>query len=824
MATAKRSGHARLKAAMVLRDALASELGIPLLSATSQLRTVENNIGAAKGLTEGKYLDALGSVCQGDASHVSELDAQVRQACARVRFAPRYAQYLALMMFAHWVHAQLDDAAAFLVRLNAYLADNQPKSKEDRISDFAEADLQLAAFWMATAAGKTHVLHACLALLEKCRSWDRLIVVTPSESLTRQHAEKLRDLSSWEVFAYPMDGDASSMGRLPPDAVIVLDINKLAIEKKGDGVTVPTSVFADGRNLVFVDEGHKGQKSEAGMWKALQADLAGIAAPIPAHRGLLIEFSATFGQVAEGEQAFDRYAKAVVFDYAYDRFHQDRYGKDFWHVRVQSNSEASETTQRQTMTAALLAYWHQVACFRSAEGKQAAASLGLQVAPPLWVLLGLSVIGSTKNENDKLQTSDVVDVLSYLSAMLAQPEKLLTSVRQLMAATAVGTDMLPPEVRHAMTGWDANALSERVLADCFGWQHGDKPVLRLIKAASGELGLGLLRGDSSHYYGVVNVGDAAGLKKALEAVKLAVEDDAMSGSLFAALDASGSGLNVLIGSRRFAEGWDNFRASSLTLLRLGQGEGSLIIQMFGRVVRFAGVGGNGKRLEKPSPMLAPLQTAYVFGLKSGYLDTFLKSLTDNGVPDSRRIECPIHKHTPDVLQSVRAITPSAHDFQVSVLGAAWLPGVNRVKVSLTASIATSRLKDGTVTALQGMIGQDITPEFKHWAVLLDRDAVYRDLTDWKRSQRLWNLAFDRHAIDCALASSKFEIFGLPGMLTVREATDLVRINRLASTVVRRLFESAYRKQENRKSRYALIAARESGIPDQYFKEFHHVQS
>jgi hypothetical protein len=61
------------------------------------------------------------------------------------------------------------------------------------------------------------------------------------------------------------------------------------------------------------------------------------------------------------------------------------------------------------------------------------------------------------------------------------------------------------------------------------------------------------------------------------------------------------------------------------LLRLGQGEGSLIIQMFGRVVRFAGVGGNGKRLEKPPAELAPLQTAYVFGLKSGYLDTFCRT-------------------------------------------------------------------------------------------------------------------------------------------------------------------------------------------------------
>jgi hypothetical protein len=818
--TVKRSGHARLKAALVLRDALAAELGIPLAAAMAQLRTVENNIGAAHGLTDGRYLEGIGSVCSGDAGHLSSLDSEVRQACAHVQFAPRYAQYLALMLFTHWVHAQLEDASAFLVRLNAYLEGNKPKG--EAVTEFVDADLQLAAFWMATAAGKTHVLHACLALLEKRRSWDRLIVITPSESLTRQHADKLRDLSTWEVFAYPMDGDASAMGRLPPDAVLVLDINKLATEKKGDGVTVPTSAFADGRNLVFVDEGHKGQKSEASMWKALQADLAGIDAPNPKHRGLLIEFSATFGQVAEGEHAFDRYAKSVIFDYAYDRFHQDRYGKDFCHVRVQSKEDASVAAKRQTMTAALLSYWHQVASYRSSEAKQSAADLGLQIAAPLWVLLGLSVIGG-KAQSDKEQTSDVVDVLTYLTAMLAQPNKLAESMAQLLAATTVGADMLPAEVRQATTDWNTSNLAERVLADCFGWQQGDKSVLRIIKAATGELGLGLLRGDTSHYYGVVNVGDAAGLKKALEAVKLVVEDDAMSSSLFAELDTPGSGLNVLIGSRRFAEGWDNFRASSLTLLRLGQGEGSLIIQMFGRVVRFAGVNGDGKRLDKPPAELAPLQTAYVFGLKSGYLDTFLQSLIDNGVPELKRIECDVRKHTPPVLKSVRAIAPHARDFNVTATGASWLNGVNRIKVSLTASIATSKLKDGKTEALQGIVGQDITPEFKQWSPLLDRDAVYREMVEWKRLQRWWNFAFDQHAIDSALASEKYEILGMPGMLNVREAADLTRLNRLAATVVRRLFEGAYRKQENRKSRYAIIPSHESGIPDQYYKDFLHVE-
>ncbi|HYN78071.1 MAG TPA: DEAD/DEAH box helicase family protein [Lamprocystis sp. (in: g-proteobacteria)] len=812
----KRSGHARLKAALVLRDALAAELALPLPVGMAQLRAVEENCGVALGLADGKYLDALESVCRGGGADLSALDAEVRQACARVRFAPRCAQYLALILFARWVHAQLEDADAFLARLNAWLEGHQPKGEP--VSAFVAADLQLAAFWMATAAGKTHVLHACLALLERRRPWDRIILITPSEALTRQHADRLRGLAEWEVFAYPMDGDAAALGRLPPDAVIVLDINKLTAQKKGDGVTVPTSVFSEGRNLVLVDEGHKGQRAEASVWKSLQADLAGIVAPRPAQRGLLIEFSATFGQVAEGDHAFGRYAKAVIFDYAYDRFHQDRYGKDFWHVRVQADRDAGAGARGQTLTAALLAFWHQVTCFRSAAGRQAAAERGLGLAAPLWVLLGLSVIGSTRNAGDQEQTSDVVEVLRYLSACLGQPDTLRHQLASLLATTSVDADLLPAAVRAAAQGWEPGALAGQILADCFHWQAGDKPVLQLIRSAAGELGLGLRRGDQVRYFGVVNVGDAAGLSKALEGAGLAVEEDAITGSLFAALDAPDCGLNVLIGSRRFAEGWDNYRASSLTLLRLGQGEGSLIIQMFGRVVRFAGVRGDGKRLERPPAPLAPLQTAYVYGLKSAYLDAFLQGLTDNGVPQTRRVECPVQAHTPPVLQSVRAILPTPAQFQVCATGDGWLAALGTIRVSLTASLSSSGLADGQVLSQQGRLGQDITAEFRRWTPVLDRDAVYRDLVEWRSLRGLWNLRFDHQAIAAALASDHYEVLGLPGLLAAREAADLPRITRLATTLVRRLLEAAYRKQENRLSRFALIPAKDSGIPEQYFKE------
>jgi hypothetical protein len=261
------------------------------------------------------------------------------------------------------------------------------------------------------------------------------------------------------------------------------------------------------------------------------------------------------------------------------------------------------------------------------------------VACPLWVLLGLSVIGG-KNKADKEQTSDVLDVLSFLTQVLASPAFFERYLDQVKALKGTNADLVPAEVRHEVNQSSSSTLSLQVLKDVFGWQNGDQVVFRLLKSADGELGLGLLRGDQLYYFGVVNVGDANGLKQALQQKGLPVSDDAISPSLFASLNEDNSGINLLIGSRRFAEGWDNYRASSLTLLRLGTGEGSLIVQMFGRVVRFAGQNGNGKRLPEPPSAIKPLQTAYVFGLHSGYLETFLNGLYANGVNEINQQECP----------------------------------------------------------------------------------------------------------------------------------------------------------------------------------------
>jgi len=85
-----RSCHARLKEALVLRDALAAGLGVDLCLTMTALRKVEEALGAPRGLGEGKYLEGLSSLSGADPAGLASLDGETRQACDRVRFSPRY--------------------------------------------------------------------------------------------------------------------------------------------------------------------------------------------------------------------------------------------------------------------------------------------------------------------------------------------------------------------------------------------------------------------------------------------------------------------------------------------------------------------------------------------------------------------------------------------------------------------------------------------------------------------------------------------------------------------------------------------------------------
>src|SRR4029079_12483746 len=104
-----------------------------------------------------------------------------------------------------------------------------------------------------------------------------------------------------------------------------------------------------------------------------------------------------------------------------------------------------------------------------------------------------------------------------------------------------------------------------------------------------------LRVSDNEPFGVINVGDDTKLVKLCEENGIAIEDSEFSSSLFHAINTPQSTVNLLIGSKKFTEGWNSWRVSTMGLMNVGQTEGSQIIQLFGRGVRLKGYGRTLKR-------------------------------------------------------------------------------------------------------------------------------------------------------------------------------------------------------------------------------------
>ena len=96
-----------------------------------------------------------------------------------------------------------------------------------------------------------------------------------------------------------------------------------------------------------------------------------------------------------------------------------------------------------------------------------------------------------------------------------------------------------------------------------------------LRGSEGELGL---KADGSdHYFGVIYIGDTHGVQEAwwrrtTAGVAMVVED-ALQGSLFDRINEPGSTVEVLVGARKFIEGWNSWRVSNMGLLNIGRSEG-----------------------------------------------------------------------------------------------------------------------------------------------------------------------------------------------------------------------------------------------------------
>ena len=539
-------------------------------------------------------------------------------------------QYLALLFTERYLDLYFQDREILIDKLNEW---KNEKYRPFEMDDYTADDIHTLAFQSATGSGKTLFLHANILQYrhylrehKRLHKLNKIILVTPDEGLSRQH---LRELQSSGIPARLFSDDEST-DIFSSDGVVVdiIDLHKLD-EKKGVK-RVALESFEE-NNLVMVDEGHLGTGGK--VWRKRRKQLA--------RNGFTFEYSATFNQAVSGSgdeitKLRDEYGKQILFDYSYKFFYEDGYGKDYKISNLKQSDDGE--ANKYYLLACLLGFYQQCRIYEDKSGQWR----DFNIAPPLWVFLGKTVTGG-KSLGEKATETDVVRIIKFLAWVQHDQKSIIGLIERLISGNTGlvdenGADIFResfPYIREA----EPQAIYDNLCLTVFR-DKGQLHISHLTGEDELQLGVG-----NAGPFGVINVGNASGLYAKLEdALEVAesplfsLSKNAFTRPLFADVDNHNSPVNIVIGARKFAAGWNSWRVSTMGLMHVGTGEGPQIIQMFGRGVRLKGYGMSLKRhtaLEGVSPqdsdLLKLLETLNIFGLKANYMDKFREYLEKEGV-------------------------------------------------------------------------------------------------------------------------------------------------------------------------------------------------
>ena len=626
----------------------------------------------------------------------------------------KYFQYLGLLFTEIYLDRYFRDADQLLSDLNDHVAKfNADKAERDQIKPYAADDLRKLAFWSATGSGKTLLMHVnilqyrhYLKLHGRERELNRTILLTPNEGLSRQHLQEF-EASGIEAEIFSKESTGLFVGH----SVEILEITKLQ-EDSGDK-TVAVDAF-EGNNLVLVDEGHRG--AGGFKWKSNRDRLC--------ENGFSFEYSATFSQAlkaANKPELTEEYAKCVLFDYSYKYFYHDGFGKDYRILNLADDRD--EETRRLYLTACLLAFYQQVVLY----GNQERAFRPFLIDRPLWILVG-SKVTAVRTEG-RQDVSDVVDVLLFLAEFIQGGADSVARIQRLLSGNTglhntSGNDIFSRAYPFLIeSGLSPTEVFTDILKNVFNAATVAALHVDHLTGSDGEIALRL--GENNEPFGVINVGDAPKLRDLCDkhSEQLKVSDQPFSESLFAGINDAESKINLLIGSKKFTEGWSSWRVSTMGLMNVGQTEGSQIIQLFGRGVRLKGYNFGLKRSgfvdevrgHKPDHINL-LETLNVFGVRAQFMQQFKEYLEEEGLPpndDSIEFVLPTFKNLgtqklkilrlPPEMDFKRngpkpVLGPPDADMQGRRIALDWYPKIqSRIAPDLTATTDVAPRNEGKLT-------------------------------------------------------------------------------------------------------------------------------
>lgn len=696
----------------------------------------------------------------------------------------KYYQWLTLLFVEIYLDRFFGNREGLLSEINTFVERfNRHWVDYADVPPYGEDDLNKLCLQNATGSGKTLAMHVNLLQYRhyahkhgKDKDLSRAILLTPNERLSEQHIAEFREsdivASNFASEGFNLFTVARGLNR-----VDVLEITKLA-DQEGPN-TIATRSLGD-QNLLLVDEGHRGMSGkEEGVWFTRRSNLCA--------KGFTFEYSATFEQAvqASGNAGFENsYAKAIIFDYSYRWFYEDGFGKDYQILNLPESFEEAQTVY---MTACLLKFYQQLRIYE----EKANDFEPFNLEKPLWVFVGSTVSSGKLTKAEKLIATDVALIIHFIAYFLDNPQAAVSRILEILTGKGQDTGLLDKDgndifagaftylARIMNAGESIEAIYRDILSRLFNNAGGGHLSLDRIKGESGEVALRV--GTSEIPFGLINVGDAKGLCDHVaqlatqNGTRLTVEDSDFSEAMFASVKDSTSPVNLLIGSKKFVEGWDCWRVSTMGLMHVGRSEGSQIIQLFGRGVRLKGYAWSLKRSGHCHAPVRPafieeLETLNVFGIEADFMEKFREFLKEEGLPGNERrkiITIPLNV-TYDFGKKLKILRPKRkssdgkeYDFKKDAPS----PTVGDVPDYLTHNTVVAdwypriQTVQSRETALA--VQKDKVSFREQHLALLDYDALFFELEQFKRERSWYNLNISKNGIHRLLKDPTWYTLYLP---------------------------------------------------------------
>lgn len=711
----------------------------------------------------------------------------------------KYFQYFSLLFVEYYLDEYFNNLKNLIEGLNAYVSDFNAQYPNDAYDPYVESDLNKIAVWNATGSGKTLIMHINYHQYlhysgGKLPDDATYILLTPKEDLSRQHIE---DYGHSGIAASIYDKSVSRWTQRKNE-ISVLENTKLG-DKDQDAI-VSVDRFGS-RNVVFVDEGHRGSSSgKEGKWQKYRDDLCSD--------GFSFEYSATFGQAiasSNDKSLSERYAKCIIFDYSYKYFYVDGYGKDYNIINLPDDSD--ETKRNIYLTACLMSYYQQKKLYLTQENGYGP----FNIENPLFVFVGASV-NAVRTERGR-KVSDVVDILLFFSDFVANREVPIVNIERILSGNTGLLDSMNRDIFRnnfpyvLAVGMSPAAVYADILKTVFNCASvGAALHIENLQGISGEISLRL---GENQPFGVINVGDDSALLKLCADNGLNTNSISFSDSLFQGITRPDSTINLLIGSKKFTEGWNCWRVSTMGLMNVGRSEGSEIIQLFGRGVRLKGskmslMRSGFYKKDHPETVVPKhieiLETLNIFGVRADYMRQFKEFLENEGVPSEKGqslvlkmpvIRNKVYQNTG--LYSLRV--KGGADFKKAAAKPilqfkAGLPIVTLDCYSRIQFESSRTRSSVEVTKNEAVL----RPEN---LVLLDYEAIYSELHRYKIEKSRHNVNIPRQTVKDLLQNNEWYRLLIPEEeLVVNSFEDYKRFQKIAVALLKKYFDRFYYAEQN----------------------------